>query len=379
MTNMTDKKDVLMVSRPVAPPWHDSSKNLTKHIISYIDSVNFHVLTPKGYHFNKENVISEDIYQPTGDYAAELQQNLQALFHLITSSNKIDLFHYFHTPKLHKSLVLKHLTKLKKRPCVQTVTSTPKDFKDINSLFFADKTVTLSDYGKQKLEENGLTNVIRIYPGIDLKEIDDFNPYDLKFREENDLLENFLIMFAGDYEDTGANKTILESIPPIISKYPTVKFIFACHNRSEEAKAIEAELKQYAINLGIEKFVMFLGSVENMLEVIRSIDICLYPVKSLYNKMDIPFVLLECMAYAKPVIITNIGPLKELVKGDIGFTIEPDDINSLTQYTLELLQSNNLRMVKGFNGRKVVQTHFNMKILSVEYEKLYHNLLNEPL
>ncbi|MGD9581059.1 MAG: glycosyltransferase, partial [Vampirovibrionia bacterium] len=152
-----------------------------------------------------------------------------------------------------------------------------------------------------------------------------------------------------------------------------------CHNKTEEAKAIEQELKQYAINLGIEKYVLFLGTVENMLEVIRSIDICLYPVKSMYNKMDIPLVLLECMAYAKPIILTDIGPLKELVKEDIGFTVEPDDVNSITKYILELLQSNDLRMLKGFNGRKVVQKHFNMKILAKEYEELYHELLNKEI
>ncbi len=261
---MSELKDVLMVSKPLAPPWQDSNKNLTKNIISYVNNVNFHVLTPKGYKFDKDNVVSEDIYQSTGDYAPAFQQILQAFFHLITKSRHIDLFHFFFTPNIKTSLILKNLFKIKKEPCIHTVTSTPRDFKDIDTLVFADKIITLSDYTKNKLEGAGIENVSRIYPGIDLKEIDGFDPYSLKFRKDNNLLDSYIIMFAGDYEFSAANKTILESIPPIVSKYPTAKFIFACRNKTERAKSIEDELKQYCIDLGIDKYVMFIGTANTL-------------------------------------------------------------------------------------------------------------------
>ena len=373
---MSELKDVLMVSKPLAPPWQDSNKNLTKNIISYVNNVKFHVLTPKGYKFDKENVISEDIYQSTGDYAPALAQNLQAFFHLITKSRHIDLFHFFFTPNVKTSLILKHLFKIKKEPCIHTVTSTPKDLKDIDTLLFADRIITLSDYTQKKLQERDIENVLRIYPGLDLTEIDNFDPYALKFRRENNLMDSYIIMFAGDYEFSAANKTIIESIPPIVSKYPTAKFIFACRNKTERAKSIEDELKQYCIDLGIDKYVMFIGTADNMLEIIQSIDICIFPVKSLYAKMDIPLVLLECMAYAKPVIISDIAPLNEVMLEDIGFKVPVDDTDALVLRLFDLLHSNFLRMEKGFNGRKAVEKHFNMKVLASKYEEVYQEILN---
>lgn len=374
---MSELKDILMVSKPIAPPWQDSNKNLTKNIITYADNFNFHILTPKGYQFDKPNVISEDIYQSTGDYAPALQQNIQALFFLINESKKIDLFHYFFTPNPKTSVVLKQFNKFKKRPSIQTVTSFPAEIKDAGQLFFADKIVTLSDHSAKKLQDLELHNIQRIYPGLDMKEIDDYNPYSLDFRKENNLLENYLIMFAGDYEFSEANKAIVECIPPIVSKYPNAKFIFACRNKTDKAKNIETEVKQHTINLGIDKYVMFLGTVDNMLDVIRNIDICLFPVKSLYAKMDIPLVLLECMAYAKPIIISDIAPLNEIMKEDAGYKVPVDDKDTLIKSILELLGSNSLRMEKGFYGRKAVEKHFNMKYLAQEYEKLYQELLND--
>jgi phosphatidylinositol alpha-1,6-mannosyltransferase len=366
-----------MVSKPIAPPWQDSNKNLTKNIITYVNNVNFHILTPKGFHFDKSNVISEDIYQSTGDYAPAIQQNLQALFYLITVNKEIDLFHFFFTPNPKTSTVLKHLTKFKNKPSIQTVMSSPKDYGDIGNLLFADKIVVLSDHNKNKLEENGIDNVVKIYPGLDLKEIDDYNPYSIEFRKENQLEKNYLVLFAGDYEFSGANKTIMESISPVASKYPDVKFIFACRSKTEEAQKVEAELRQYAVDLGIDKYVMFIGTADDMLKVIRSIDICLFPVTSLYAKMDIPLVLLECMAYAKPVIITDMSPLNEVYMDDIGLKIPMNDTESLVKSLLDLLGSNNARLEKGFKGRRVVEKHFNMKIQASEYEKLYQEILND--
>ncbi|MEW5821783.1 MAG: glycosyltransferase family 4 protein [Cyanobacteriota bacterium] len=374
---MSNFKDVLMVSKPVAPPWQDSNKNLTKNIISFVNNVRFHILTPKGYQFNKDNVVSEDIYQSTGDYAPAIQQNLQALFYLITVNKEIDLFHFFFTPNPKTSLVLKHLTKFKNRPCIQTITSTPKIYKDLKNLFFADKIVTLSDFNKKNLEDKGLNNIVRIYPGINLQELDNYDTNDSTFKEENNLQNNILILFAGDYEFSGANKTILESIPPIVSKYPQARFIFACRNKTEKAINIESELHQYAIDLGIEKYVMFIGTATDMLKVIRSIDICLFPVKSLYAKMDIPLVLLECMAYSKPLIITDMKPLNEIMIGDIGFKVPVNNKDELIKSTLDLLNSEDLRIIKGNNARKTVENHFNMEKLAVEYEKLYQEILNE--
>lgn len=374
---MADLKNVLMVSKPISPPWQDSNKNLTKNIISYVNNVHFHILTPKGYHFDKDNVTSEDIYQSKGDYAPGLQQNLQALFYLMTENKHIDLFHYFFTPNPKTSTVLKHFTKFKNKPSIQTVLSSPRDYTNIKDLIFGDRVVVLSDYNKQKLEEAGVNNVVRIYPGLDLKEVDNFSPSALEFRVKNDLLTNYLILYPGDYEFSGANKAVLEAVPPVVSKFPDAKFIFACRAKTEESKKIEAELKDYAIDLGIEKYVMFLGTADDMLEVMRSIDICIFPVKSLYAKMDIPLVLLEAMAYAKPIIISDIEPLNEIMKAEAGYKITPGDIDGLVKHLLELLGSSSLRIEKGFAGRKIVEQHFNMKELSKEYENLYQELLYE--
>ena len=42
-----------MVSKPVVPPWNDSSKNIVKTIVENIDSYHFHILSHKDFKFEK--------------------------------------------------------------------------------------------------------------------------------------------------------------------------------------------------------------------------------------------------------------------------------------------------------------------------------------
>ena len=49
---------VLMVSKPVAPPWNDSSKNLVKDLAQAGRGFSYRVLTPKGYQLAGFNVTS---------------------------------------------------------------------------------------------------------------------------------------------------------------------------------------------------------------------------------------------------------------------------------------------------------------------------------
>lgn len=371
-----DLKDVLVVSAPIAPPWNTSNKILTKNILTYVNTVRYQVLTQKGFRFDKPNIVSEDLYQETLDYLPDLQEKIHAMYYLMTTNKDIDLFHFFYKPSKRTSAIFKHLTKFTNRPSIQTVMTYSENYSDIKTLFFANSIVTLSNLTQRKLEGLGVENVQRIYPGVDIKELDQYDPYALEFRKEYGLEQAYLILFAGDYGFPVANKSILESIPPVVSKYPNVKFIFACPNKTESSQKTEAELKKYAIDLGIDKYVLFLGNVEKMHELIRSVDICLFPVSKLDGKMDIPLTLLECMAYGKPVIISDIKPLDEVMIDDVGYKIPPGDIDALVKHILILLESNSHRFEKGFKGRLVVEKHFNMKHIKKEYERLYDSLLS---
>jgi phosphatidylinositol alpha-1,6-mannosyltransferase len=372
---MKKTRNVLIVSKPISPPWQDGTKNLAKNIINYVNNVRFQILTPKGYKFKKANVISEDIYQTPKDYTPSIPEDLQALFHLITARKKIDLFHFIFTPNVKSSIVLKHLTGLKNKPTIQTVTRTPINLKPIKHLLFASKTLVLSDHTYKTLAEEGFENIVKINPGVDLEEIEQSKLKESDFKARHNLSNNFIVMYPGDYDFSNTAKGVIETIPPVVSRYPDVRYILTFRSFSEETRLKETELRQYIIDLGIEKYVRIFNQVEDMYEVLQAADVFLFPVKALFSKVDIPLILLEAMAFSKPIILSNASPLDEVIVDDKEFVLDPDDVTSITRRIINLIDSEELCKNRGEISRDIIEKRFNMQFIACEYEKLYQEFL----
>jgi glycosyltransferase involved in cell wall biosynthesis len=72
--------------------------------------------------------------------------------------------------------------------------------------------------------------------------------------------------------------------------------------------SLELDLKRYAIELGIEKNILWLGKVRNIAEFYESIDLFVLPSK--YEGFGM--VLLESMQYGIPIISSNIPTSREI-------------------------------------------------------------------
>ena len=87
-------------------------------------------------------------------------------------------------------------------------------------------------------------------------------------------------------------------------------------------------------------------------------------------------VALEAMAMGKPVIVSNMGGLPELV-GDAGFVVQPGDAEALRQAIERLLSNSDLRARVG--AAAAARSHlFRAKAVIPQFEAIYRQLLGEP-
>ena len=91
-----------------------------------------------------------------------------------------------------------------------------------------------------------------------------------------------------------------------------------------------------------------------------------------------PLSMMEAMLAGLPIIASNIHGIPDTLgkNGEAGILTKPKDSNSLLNAILRLIYNKEERELMGKVGRKRVQKLFNIKDMSLNYEKLYSKLLN---
>ena len=126
---------------------------------------------------------------------------------------------------------------------------------------------------------------------------------------------------------------------------------------------LKKELQHYIQENNLEEKVFLLGHIPNeeLNNYYKACDIYLFP--SIMQSEAFGIVQLEAMKFGKPVINTNLGTGVNYVSigGKTGLTVEPDNIEELSDAINSLLIDDDLRKIYGTNARKRVEQYFNIK------------------
>ncbi len=124
--------------------------------------------------------------------------------------------------------------------------------------------------------------------------------------------------------------------------------------------SLEKELKQLTKDLNIEDKTIFTGKVpfedvpkyHNMLSVSVSVSVS--------NSESFGVAIIEASSCAKPVVVSNVGGLPEVVEDDItGFVVPPRDEKETAKAIEKLVLDEDLRINIGNNGRDRVRELYN--------------------
>ena len=88
-------REALLISKPIAPPWTDSNKNLVRDLARGFKRTRARVMVPEGQDF--EGAISEPVYRAAGAYAPSRAANARVLARLVTGA-RADVWHFFFAP-----------------------------------------------------------------------------------------------------------------------------------------------------------------------------------------------------------------------------------------------------------------------------------------
>ena len=356
----------MVISKPVRPPWSDSSKNLVRDIVTHARHTSFDLMGDSEFQPAWRGANWLPVYGGRGAYAPGLAEKARALGAILRAPRAVDAFHLFFAPNPASGAALRPVLALKRRPVVHTICSVPRSFETAARWISADVTVALSEYTAGHLRAAGVPDVRLIPPGIDPDRFG--SPSECPFPSRPTLL------FAGDYEVGGGAERLIECAPGVLSAVPDAKFVFACRPKTAEAAGGEADARARVADAGLSDSFEFLGEVTDVGVLLRSCTICVLPIDSTWRKMDIPLVLLEAMALGKPVVVTDQPPLSEILAGGGGRQVPTHDSDALADTLVSMLSDATVLHALGVEAAASVRENWNIAALAGRYEELYASL-----
>lgn len=131
--------------------------------------------------------------------------------------------------------------------------------------------------------------------------------------------------------------------------------------------------KQYIEENNLQDKVILLGRIadEDMDLYYEACDIYLFP--SVGRTENFGIVQIEAMRHSKPVINTwlNNGVNYVSLDKETGLTVEPENVEQLTNAINELLNNDELRLQYGRNASERVEDMFEIKHVQQKYQKVY--------
>lgn len=367
-------KKVLLVTRPIAPPWDEGSKNFAFFLAKNLTDLEVGLLTNSFLSDLPSNVHQKAIYTSSG---FSYLQKLRLFKNLRKIRKDFDILHFLFTPTKQNSFLIKKFVNSgqKKFRTIQTIATLREDLysdKEIKNMLFGDLLITYSDWAKNKLQNLGFKNVKRVYPGIDLGLYRNKgkNPEYLKKYGFTD--SDFIINFSGEYVRLGAMDTVVQSFLEISKLIPKAKLSLALRLKNKEDIKKKAEVIEIFRKNGLLSRVAFHDDGNyDVFELYNMSDISVFPVENMHGKFDVPLAVIETMACEKPVIISDIPVLQEFAKEGNSVKIKKGSVAELNAAILDLYNNPEKRKQIGQAARKFAEENFNIQKIAAIYEEIY--------
>ena len=160
---------------------------------------------------------------------------------------------------------------------------------------------------------------------------------------------------------------ILQAIPHVLETYPKAEFWFGGDGDVEQIRTILSKNPW-------GKRVRLLGWVQGKEKEQTLLQASMFLLPSYHEGM--PIAILEAMAYALPIISTPVGGIPDaVVDGEVGFLVQPGNVEAIATKVILLLNSPELRNSMGAKGRERANKKFEISSVLEQLFTVYGSLL----
>lgn len=158
----------------------------------------------------------------------------------------------------------------------------------------------------------------------------------------------------------------IEAAARAVKELPTLKYVWVGPGPLLE------KCRDRVLSLGLQENIEFVGASMEMSKFYQNCDIYIQPSKI----ESLGLSVLDAMRHGKPVVVSNVGGLPELVlDGETGFVVDLTDENSLPSCILQLAKNSDKRARAGRNAQTLYAKQFSPEQWNYEMQSLHNSLL----
>lgn len=192
-----------------------------------------------------------------------------------------------------------------------------------------------------------------VYNGINLNNCIEKNNYHIG--------DKIIITHVGRFFEQKNHKGLILSFHEILKTYNN------CELRLIGNGALLNEIKELVKSLGIDKNVKFLGEQKEVYQFLNESDIFIMP--SLYE--GVPLALIEAMGTGLPIIVSNVGGIKDMVENNIDAILIKPNIEEIYNAFNLLINDYMLRKKIGKSAKRR-SIEFSVENMEQKYSKIYN-------
>lgn len=367
--------DVLLVSKPIVPPWHDSSKNLVRDLATHMVRHTPIVMSQAGVRLDMPRARIEPVYGETAKgFSPALRDNARVLARLL-QSHRGEFWHFFFAPNPKTSTVARVASSLRRARTIQTVCSAPHPSVAARGVLFADRIIVLSEHTQRRFLADGIaaSRMRLIRPAVpNLTPIEQARIPAAR-RRLGLAVHRPLLLYAGDLEFGRGAELALSSFIDLPSTLDAC-LVMACRAKTRGARARAKQLEEQATRARVADRVVWFGETPFIHDLLAVADVVTLPADTLYAKMDVPLVLVEAMALGRAVLVGRDTPAAELASagGAVAVDTQRDAVSAATRL---LLEDSTRRGELGAAAHQIAKRDYDARRMTEAYEAVYDELV----
>jgi len=240
---------------------------------------------------------------------------------------------------------------------------------------FAHKVIANSNAVRDQLIREGASpeKIITLYNGLDMTR---FTPSATASRQAmlklfglpQDPDRRFVTIVANVNHRVKDHETFLRAAARVQSEVPNSASVVAGEGK------LMSSLQEFAVQLGLEHDIFFLGRCERIAELLSISDVCVLSSRAEGFSNSI----LEYMAAGRPVVVTDVGGAREaVVEGETGYIIPAGDDEGMADRIIQFLRDPKRARAMGEAGKQKVAQNFSCSAQLERTLALYESLLVE--
>ncbi|HUL62632.1 MAG TPA: glycosyltransferase family 4 protein [Methanocella sp.] len=232
----------------------------------------------------------------------------------------------------------------------------------------ADRIIAVSEWVKGDIAKYGIDprKIVPVHNGINVGEFRPSAARDVRARYG--IGDDPMLLFVGRMITQKGLPYLIDAMPLVLKEHPRAKLLLV--GRGSALPHLQAQVAAR----GLGASVLFSGylSEPDLKEAYGTCDAFVLP--SVWEVL--PIAVLEAMSSGRPVVCTDAGGDREMVRDGVnGFVVPMRDPAALAARINALLADGGLRARMGAAGRKIAEEEFDWALIAAQTKRVYEELL----